>query len=337
MTESAKVACPECGNDLFRFLDCPEEGRECMNCDMSQHTTLYVLGASDPEMALIEDVLTRAESLWTRAVLASGKAVSPASAYGFPYGGEPLTDAIVFVECAPDEESKARLQEAGVTIRTIDHHRPGDPGYGKPPAEYLWASSIGQVVRSLTHHQRILLGARPQSLQSVEDADIAVHIPCDDHVDSFPFALSREIRYAAAADHCLAAAYAGYCPGVHPDALMRWRVNSRAGFQGRSAQEIMHDVEDAIRELQEAVRSGRAVTVAGVTVADMRNRTFPELPEAAARLGQPFLARVQERDGVWKTVLQVAPPEVIRAWMREHPGSYGDPARGFAGITDEHD
>jgi hypothetical protein len=29
---------------------------------------------------------------------------------------------------------------------------------------------------------------------------------------------------AAAADHCLAAAYRGECPGVDPDALMRWRV-----------------------------------------------------------------------------------------------------------------
>jgi hypothetical protein len=29
---------------------------------------------------------------------------------------------------------------------------------------------------------------------------------------------------AAAADHCLAAAYRGECHGVDPDALMRWRV-----------------------------------------------------------------------------------------------------------------
>src|SRR5690606_4181877 len=32
--------------------------------------------------------------------------------------------------------------------------------------------------------------------------------------------------FAAAADHCLAAAYRGECPGIDPNALMRWRVET---------------------------------------------------------------------------------------------------------------
>ena len=38
---------------------------------------------------------------------------------------------------------------------------------------------------------------------------------------------------SAAADHCLGAAYQGLCPGVDPDELMQWRVESRAKFQDR--------------------------------------------------------------------------------------------------------
>jgi hypothetical protein len=182
----------------------------------------YVLGASDPEMTLIKDVLTRAQAPWTQALCADGKAVSPTSAYGFPYalGAGSRLDAVVFVECFPDEESKERILKDGIKIRTIDHHRPGDPGYGQPPLEYLWASSIGQVVRSLTHDQRIMLGAYRRSKESIGDAEgrlrrtgapVTVCTPCDDHVDALPFELSQEIRFTAAADHCLGAAYAGDC------------------------------------------------------------------------------------------------------------------------------
>src|SRR5690606_24913959 len=59
---------------------------------------------------------------------------------------------------------------------------------------------------------------------------------------------------AAAADHCLAAAYAGECPGVDPDALMVWRAETRAAFQGRSPDDILADVERARQALREAPR-----------------------------------------------------------------------------------
>lgn len=49
----------------------------------------------------------------------------------------------------------------------------------------------------------------------------------------------------AAADHCLAAAYRGECPGVDPDHLMAWRVKTRAAFQGRTVAELEADIECA--------------------------------------------------------------------------------------------
>jgi len=57
---------------------------------------------------------------------------------------------------------------------------------------------------------------------------------------------------AAAADHCLGAAYRGECPGVDPDALMRWRAESRARFQGRTVEEVLADVERAQAALRAA-------------------------------------------------------------------------------------
>src|SRR5690606_25622302 len=40
-------------------------------------------------------------------------------------------------------------------VVVIDHHRPGDPGYGRPPEEFLAASSIGQVITELARLGRL--------------------------------------------------------------------------------------------------------------------------------------------------------------------------------------
>src|SRR5690606_28418019 len=121
----------------------------------------------------------------------------------------------------------------------------------------------------------------------------------------------------AAADHCLEAAYRGRCPGVDPDALMRWRAESRAAFQGRSVEAVLADITAARERLQEVTSAHcdpayhRYVLDGGVYVADLRGEHIPELPEAAAREGIPFLASVKERDGREKVVLQAASPALV--------------------------
>src|SRR5690606_4175915 len=120
----------------------------------------------------------------------TGQRVYPGNAYRCPVPEVPEGSTVYAVECVGE------LPEGWIRI---DHHRPGDPGYGKPPEEFLPASSIGQVLIELDR-----LG-------------VADRIPSKDILEA--------IR-AAAADHCLAAAYRGECPGVDPDALMRWRVEN---------------------------------------------------------------------------------------------------------------
>lgn len=287
---------------------------------------IWILGAPDPEMAAIESLLRECGERVEYALSDRGERVTAATAYRCPVPEAPEGATVYAVECFDV------LPDGWVRI---DHHRPGDPGYGRPPAEFFAASSIGQVL------------------------------------DVLGIASRREdVVLAAAADHCLAAAYRGECPGVDPDALMRWRVEQRAAHQGRSVEEVLADVERAREALMDAPvvrlspepwepacgvhgRTGACWQSGGpdpsvrtdacyamgdtLAVVDMRGQRIPELPEAAARDGVCFIASISERDGRIKVVCQSGTPEQIRAFMTAWAPAqglvdiYGDPARGFAG------
>lgn len=253
----------------------------------------WILGASDPEMARIEMVLQHAGQAVAYATLA-GSRVRPDQAYRADGTTPPVPDGALamLVECG------GPVADRLVVVGRYDHHRPGDPGYGRPPAEYLDASSLGQIL--------VRLGRTP----------------------------TDEDRLVAAADHCLEAAYRGACPGVDPDRLMRWRLESRAAFQRRSVEELARQVETARAVLAQAPP---LVLGEGVPpVADLRQAGYvPELPEAAAREGRAFVA--VSPDGT-RLICQAGTPEQIRAflaWAQAHGlrDPYGDPARGFAGAA----
>jgi hypothetical protein len=301
---------------------------------------LWILGAPDPEMEMIETVLrehgqeiahavvyvddvscqtrrVRPDEAYSAALMAPLRlaervagyddgdvTMTSAVVYGTPGGWQDVCQSrhVVLVEC-----DLANPDRWGASVTVVDHHRPGDPGYGRPPAEYLPASSLGQVLA--------LLEVEPTSEQWM----------------------------IAAADHCLAAAYRSECPGVDPDELGRWRAESRAKFQGRAVEAVMADVEAARIELARAPKvcacCGTAPCRPEVgSVADLRGRCVSELPEAAAREGIAFLATPRTRPGErTKMVLQAASPEQVTAFLSGGAATlglvdiYGDPARGFAG------
>ena len=97
---------------------------------------IYVLGAIDPEMARIEEVLGVANACVVYAKK-NGQRVHAGNAYEADNGGDvPEDSAVIFIECGI----------VGVTpAKMIDHHRPIDPGYHKGPTEYWEASSLGQL------------------------------------------------------------------------------------------------------------------------------------------------------------------------------------------------
>jgi hypothetical protein len=104
----------------------------------------------------------------------------------------------------------------------IDHHNPGDPGYGRSPAEFLPASSIGQVI-AILGDDRIAINRHTLSAESPQDLYL---VPAGALADDSDPAwclgtgfVPTDIVLTAAADHCLDAARRGECPGVDPDDL----------------------------------------------------------------------------------------------------------------------
>lgn len=342
---------------------------------MSKPDITVILGSSDAEGAAIERVCLAAGLRVAYAVGSDGNRVHPGNAYravGYTIGGQ-FCDAapsgtVWLVECDIVRDGFGD----GVTIVRIDHHRPGDPGYGRPPEQFMSASSIGQVVSELGRLSRL-----PKEWKHTTETPVGwygrrgcghdhnglwVAGPVVEWVyrppnvptmlgGTVPAQVSRtgytvpaDIALVAAADHCLEAAYRGRCPGVDPEALMRWRAESRAAFQGRTVEAVLADVEAARKVLTTHLHQCRRFCESerghrddwSCEIADLRGLSIPELPEAAAREGIAFLATVRDRDGREKVVLQAATPELVSRFLAGEivPGLkdiYGDPARGFAG------
>jgi hypothetical protein len=242
------------------------------------------------------------------------------------------THSVEYIDCA-------------AMVIPIDHHRPGDPGFGRPPAEFVEASSIGQVVRAL-------------ALNWWVDAGVYSEVNNRGFSETWHAPLSPEHILVAAADHCLGAAYRGECPGVDPNELMRWRAESRSAFQGCSVEELLRRISAAKAELEAAEQ----VVLLGlgdmphtadhdwsksvcdgcnkdpISVCDMRRETpVPELPEAAMRHGYSYVSGPLRCPDGRKKITCSGTPEVIRAFLEtwaQREGlvdCYGDPERGFAG------
>ena len=119
---------------------------------------IWILGAPDHEMELIESILRECgERIEYATVWRDGvrRRVTPADAYApdveIGEGLRGLRATAYMVECAPAVLVGSAIDGidwAGEVV-TIDHHRPGDPGYGQPPKDFMAASSIGQVIAEL--------------------------------------------------------------------------------------------------------------------------------------------------------------------------------------------
>lgn len=218
---------------------------------------VFAIGGSDPEMERNEALLRECGMRVVHALGPDGQRVRPADAYRARVEEGALDGAtdVYLVECdvpTPD----------GVTRHVLDHHRPGDPGYGRPPAEFLPASSIGQVIAALAKKGALPVWdngghgypARYGEIFRWHDAggDAQWCVQAMWHGERWAAYIPHRYVLAAAADHCLGAAYRGECPGVDPDELMRWRVSTRAAFQRRPEADILADVERAREALRAA-------------------------------------------------------------------------------------
>lgn len=245
----------------------------------------FVLGAPDHEMKEIERVCVQ-----------QGYGFAYATVLGSPVHSYDAYDATGVTQLVP-RGSEVVLVECKVRglrfVDVVDHHQPGDPGYGFEPQNYFEGSSLGQFLR--------MLGMEP----------------------------TEEQRIIAAADHCLAAAYQGRCPGVDPEKLKEWREHTRSIARGLSRPELQRQ----IRLAEEALRKAPVVDLGGHPVAFFDKDLPPEVSEASARLGLAYMYIKRQDDGRIKAGIRSGPPEVIDYWLRNCGlvNTYGDPQRGFAG------
>jgi len=187
---------------------------------MNKNNFFFVLGAPDHEMVEIEHLCKEFGFSYAYATY-QGKTVHTYEAYnanGVSTKTIPEDSQIVFVEC-----QVFGLKESF----RIDHHHPGDPGYGKQPEKFLEGSSIGQFL-SMTQ------------------------IP-----------VSQRHKIIAACDHCLTAAYQGLCPGVSVEEVLNFRENSRSVARGLTIDELRAQIKIAI----DALRAADKVLLNGVPVA----------------------------------------------------------------------
>lgn len=334
---------------------------------------LFILGASDPEMSAIERLLAECRIPFAYATV-DGVRVHPGNAYraddcSVSCGEFLYSESRVFVECRP---ASSMMLMQGDSDTFIDHHNPGDPGYGLPPERLLEGSSIGQVIcflaKALPHNAAMSLWKTEQKVWGCPAGSI-VRLNGDHIVTrespAPPLVIPADLVLIAAADHCLAAAYAGKCPGVNPAALAAWRVKSRSEFQRRTCptcngqfhcdrcgwsnmtadgSHCSHCTpvcpecsESAIAAKIETAKAALLATLQTVplinlhsdlSAVDMRGQHVSELPEAASQLGICFVADVLPcPDGRVKVVCQSGTPDQIDAFMR-----YWVPSQGLVGV-----
>jgi len=213
-----------------------------------------ILGAPDPEMAAIEGLL---REVGVPVLYGAGRPkpgqppvrVTPREAgdvwsvLGDPNVLQKGTTALL-VEC---EIADGRLENLPPPWRVVraDHHSPGDPGYGRPPGDYLAASSLGQVVGFLAARGRlpasweVACGLR--TLPGAIDSHRGLWYVSRGNpggVASHGWRVPPEVLLTAAADHCLAAAYAGKCPGVAPAELAEHRAAERGKWLATGVDEV---------------------------------------------------------------------------------------------------
>jgi hypothetical protein len=325
-------------------------------------TPVFILGRADVEMVVIEELL-RDNGFPVFQGVVRGKAANVKNAYHLeavrPKEGTndsllsllKKEDAeVVFIEC--DSESiRRRVEQTHHTHLQIDHHHPGDFGFDTDPMWYLSGSSLGQVLEYLVWHTDAPLTefewhpVNPEDLEQDDGCGITfdlVNVEWQIHRirnGQREYAIIPEYyRWVAAADHCLASAYQGMCPGVDPEALQEWRLRTRAARKGMEVEDLRAVIESTRSKLRLLEEDG----IADLTV--YPKGTLPEAPEAAA---QEHLAILTSNDSYQRQYRKLSlvgsiAPDRIQTWM-DHQTSlgrevYGNPTRGYAGaiIHDRH-
>lgn len=284
-----------------------------------------VLGATDPEMVAVAELAARfgVEVVQAEAPGRDGKLapVGPWNAYKASTAPKP---GDLWVECSPADTTHYRWLAYAIHI---DHHNPGDRGYGVPPKLAFEASSLGQLLRALKGR--------------ASEAELEASRLNSSYVE--------ELQTIGALDHCLQAACQGAVPGVPGERALK-------AFLQRPGMGTSEDYGSAL----EALEMAPTLTLGGVEVPDLRGLGCPSkrgrfdagplagLRAVAMTKGIAYVSWVSTREGdstgPRKLVIggagegTLSGAEPVAAFMAAFEADpafevpYGDPARGFAGV-----
>lgn len=258
-------------------------------------TPKLLLGAKDPEMDLIEEIARKLAWEYNYAQK-DGLRVNPGNAYDANNIGRDM----ILVECSGKD----------LTGRKIDHHNPGDPGFGKDTKQFFPASSLGQIVglayegadslpEALELNRK--LAAENYGENSSINSIMFKGIKFDGSkwivdLDGVKVIVPPRFVLQAAADNCLASGYAGQCPGIDISKLKELQVDNIAKATVSSHQAVI----EAVRKFEQLLRTSSKQNFGnGEAVFDLRAVNLGEgysldylaLKEAAARGAQVYLIK----------------------------------------------
>jgi hypothetical protein len=262
-------------------------------------STLFVLGAMDPEMERIVGILQEQGSIYVFA-MKDGASVRPNNAYkADPVEVPTGIERVVFVECRAS--LKTSIPEV-VKIIVIDHHMSGDPGYDEPDC---WrASSLGQLYKFL-------------ELPDPEEGSEAYLIGVCDHNLKYAYKMWTDATLR------LRAQQKATFQKIEPKEVLSGMKNAIASLKQMAKEGYLASDIAGTGSKPIDLREGRDIEYAN---------------EASAYLGRPIIYGPSELpDGRKKYGLLGGSESQVQAWLDGEGFAgklvdrYGVPSRGIAG------
>jgi len=291
----------------------------------------FLLGAEDPEMNVIEGVLSALNLKFEYAVKNSIR-VNPTNAYE----AENDIDVIktIFIEC----DVKYNNNKKGVLL---DHHHKNDYGYHKDAKDFLDASSIGQLFKILLNHKKekmlkiFMLKTYKLNKQDGYYYDkkwiyvlkkIAVVIP------------DRLVKIAAI-DHCLHEAYLNMCPGVDSESLLDVRLTSLAVENNITYDEALEKFEYYKRILEKNEKNLDILDLTNINLGVGYSNDYLIIREVSLFLNIPIAVKtLNDNNCTGKLMMFSLGKDQVKDFLNKKEfkkykvkNVFGVPNRGYAG------
>lgn len=270
--------------------------------DTTKSNNVVICGASDPEMEIIKAFCRKMSIKYI------DMACTPAQAYGQMEIDQELIDNnhIVYVEFKPKNN-------IGNNNTIIDHHNPGDPGYGEDKKHYAF-SSLGQFINYF-------------------------NISFDEETDD-GYNLRALLVYAMAADHCLTDAYNDVYPEIYMQFqyFLEYRIYIKANYAKMPFEAVLNNYKNTIEYIKKV--NTKFINNEQTIIIKNDSEDAKYLNEIAAIVNTAVIYTMPLKEGGvklgiigsnYKNTKQFV--DIFQEYKEESDTVYGNPHRGYAGIN----